>query len=125
MLPRTHSRSVSHRIVAMLMALAMLVAGQIVHVPAVQAGADVGGSHAMMGDTPDEHTRGVGDANPSMDGLQSKQACAGTECGSCAASITSSPLGSPGLHDLPLNRAVISSAVRSPERLFRPPIFPS
>lgn len=104
------------------MVLAVLVTGQAVHVPIVQADADVDVPHAMMGHTPDEHARDVGDANPSVDGLQSKAACTGTECGSCAASLISSPLGSPSLHDLPSDHAVISSTVRSPERLFRPPI---
>ncbi len=115
--------SLTHRFVAIFMVLAVLVPGQTVHVPIVQADADVGAPHATIGQTPDDQARDAGDANPSADGLQSKEACAGTECGSCAASIISSPLGSPSLHDLPSDHAVISSAVRPPERLFRPPIL--
>lgn len=123
--PRAHRASPTHRIVAIFMVLAVLVAGQAVHVPIVHADADVDAPHAMMGHSPDEYARDVDDANPPGDGLQSKQACAGTECGGCVASIISSPLGSPALHDLPSDHAVISSAVRPPERLFRPPILPS
>lgn len=123
MFPRARSSSLTHRIVAILMALVVLVAGQGVHVPVVQADADVGAPDAMSGHTSDERAVTIGDVMPPGDGLQSEQACVGTECGSCAATVTSSVPGPPSLYDLLSDHAVINSAVRPPERLFRPPIL--
>lgn len=120
-----HARSTSpgHRIAAILMALAMLVAGQGVHSPTAQAGADAGAAHMLIGHAPDKAVVKTGDAMmPAEQGQQSEQDCAGTECGSCAATIASSAFGPPFLHDLPSGPAVIASVVRPPERLFRPPI---
>lgn len=123
MFPRARSRSLSHRIAAILMALAILVAGQGVHAPTAQAGADVGAPHMLSGHASDKAVPKTGDGMmPAEHGRQSEQDCAGVECGSCAATVTSSAFGAPFLHDLPSGHSVINSAVRSPERLFRPPI---
>ncbi len=122
MFPRTCSRSLTHRIVAMLMALALLVAGQGVHLPTAQADADAGASQAMSEYTAGDRGLNIADGMPSGGRMPSEWDCAGTECGSCAASIPASTLAPPPLHELPSDEAVINSAMRPPERLFRPPI---
>jgi hypothetical protein len=119
---RARSRLLTYRGFAMLMTLALLVAGQGVHVPAAQADADAGTTYAMSGHSPAEHGLNAGDGKPSGGGVQSQLDCAGSECGGCVASMPSSTLGPPPLHELPSDHAVINSAVRPPERLFRPPI---
>lgn len=123
MFPCPRSRSLSHRIAAILMAVAILLAGQGIHMPKAQAGTDGGGPYLVSGHTSDEPVLNMGGGMlPSEHGRQSQRDCAGVECGSCAATATSSTFGSPFLHDLPSGHAVINSAVRPPERLFRPPI---
>lgn len=116
------SRSLTHRIVAVFMALALLVAGQVAHVPMAQADADAGASHAMGGHASDERGLDSGDEMPSGERMQSKVDCAGTECGGCVTSMPRSTFGPPPLNELPTDDAVVDSAVRPPERLFRPPI---
>lgn len=116
------SRSLTCRIFAMLMTLALLVAGQGVHLPAAQADADAGATYAMSGHSPAEHGPYTSDAKPPGGGMQSELDCAGTECGGCVASMPSSTLGPPPLNELPTDDAAVDSAVRPPERLFRPPI---
>jgi hypothetical protein len=106
----------------MLMTLALLVAGQSVHLPAAQADADAGATYAMSGHSPAEHGPNTGDATPPGGRMQSELDCAATECGGCVASMPSSTLGPPPLNELPTDDAVVDSAVRPPERLFRPPI---
>lgn len=122
MFPRTRSISLTHRIAAMFMTLALLVAGQAVHMPMAQADADAGASHAMGGHASDGRGLDIGHETPPGEQMQSETECVGTECGSCAASMAASSLGPPPLHDTPPDHAVIDSAVRPPERLFRPPI---
>jgi ferredoxin len=118
----TCSQSLTYRIAAVFMALALLVAGQAAHVPVAHADAEAGTPHAMSGHTPAEPALDIGDAMPPADGLQSELDCAGTECGSCAATVTSSARTPAAVQGLPSDHAVINVAVGSPERLFRPPI---
>lgn len=122
MFPRARSGSLTCRIVGMLMTLALLVAGQGVHLPATQADADAGATYAMSEHSPAEHGLNTDDGRPSGGGMQSELDCAGTECGGCVASMPSSTLGPSPLNELPSDDAVIVSAARPPERLFRPPI---
>lgn len=112
----------THRIIAMLVALSVLVAGQVMHLRMVQADADVSGAHAMSVHTSEGHGLKTGDRMPPGDRLQSEKNCGASECSSCAASVSSSTQGPPSLHDPAADRAVTDSAVRPPERLFRPPI---
>lgn len=122
MFPRARPESMTQRIVAMLVALAVLVAGQVMHLRMVHADADVSVAHAMSVHTSEEHGLKIGDRMPSGDRLHSEKNCGSTECSSCAASVTSTAHGPPILHDPAADRAVTDSAVRPPERLFRPPI---
>lgn len=122
MFPHARSRSLTNRIFAMLVMLGLLVTGQAVHLPGAQADADAGTTYAMAGHPPAAHGPSTGDGKPARGGMQSESDCTGTACGGCVASMPSSTLGSPPLNELPSDDAAIVSAVRPPERLFRPPI---
>lgn len=116
------SQSLIHRFVVMLMALAVMVTSLGMHVPAAHADAQHGSGAAVSGHNSSAHALNDGHATSSGDALQSKQACLGTECGHCAAAVSSSALSSPSLYGLPSDHVMIDSSVRPPEPLFRPPI---